>query len=410
MPSRSLFAKRSSTRSPRVVAPGLVAAALVATAVGIAGLVISSHVLTGLGLFAALLLAGVLATTLFVSERRRHGAAEGELQAHATFLEALVESIGRVSATLDPSEILDRTCTEAERLFAADSVELRHGASGEARIREGGMDAPLAVRGDSIGVLEIDSRVPFGRDDLVRATVLADFASRAFENARLVEDARDREAERERLTDRLISAEQDERRRLSVWLHDGPLSTMSGVALMHDAALAAIEDGRLDDAAKVVATALDRERETIRTLRDLSHALEPLVLRDQGFAAAVGAVAEQAERGNRIAVSVDASAGERLAEKTQIELYQVIREAMAQAVRRRPGRIELSLREGEGGEFELLVVDDGVEEKRRASIEAIEERARVLNARFAFDQLPEGGTRVQVVLPAYVAAAGESAL
>src|SRR5215211_6521816 len=395
MPSRSLFAKRSSTRSPRVVAPGLVAAALVATAVGIAGLVISSHVLTGLGLFAALLLVGVLATTLFVSERRRHGAAEGELQAHATFLEALVESIGRVSATLDPSEILDRTCTEAERLFAADSVELRHGASGEARIREGGMDAPLAVRGDSIGVLEIDSRVPFGRDDLVRATVLADFASRACENARLVEDARDRE---------------DERERLSVWLHDGPLSTMSGVALMHDAALAAIEDGRLDDAAKVVATALDRERETIRTLRDLSHALEPLVLRDQGFAAAVGAVAEQAERGNRIAVSVDASAGERLAEKTQIELYQVIREAMAQAVRRRPGRIELSLREGEGGEFELLVVDDGVEEKRRASIEAIEERARVLNARFAFDQLPEGGTRVQVVLPAYVAAAGESAL
>ena len=410
MPSRSLFAKRSSTRSPRVVAPGLVGATLIAAAVGIAGFVLSNHILTGLGLFAALVLASLLAATLFVSERRRHGAAEDELQAHATLLEALVESIGRLSATLDPSEILDRTSTEAKRLFAADSVELRHGATGEARLREGGMDAPLAVRGDPVGMLEIDRRAPFGRDDRVRPPVLAACAARAFETARRVEDAGDREAARERLTDRLISAEQDERRRLSVWLHDGPLSTMSGVALMHDAALAAIEDGRLDDAAKVVSAALDRERETIRTLRDLSHALEPLVLRDQGFAAAVGAVAEQAERRNRIAVSVDAAAGERLAEKAQIELYQVIREAMAQAVRRRPGRIELSLRERDEGEFELLVVDDGFDEKRRASIEAIEERARVLNARFAFDQLPEGGTRVQVVLPAYVAAAGESGL
>jgi signal transduction histidine kinase len=74
-------------------------------------------------------------------------------------------------------------------------------------------------------------------------------------------------------------------------------------------------------------------------------------------------------------------------------------------VRRRPKRIELSIREAGDGGFELLIVDDGVEEKRRASIEAIEERVRVLNARFVFEQLEEGGTRVQVSLPAYVAAA-----
>ena len=33
----------------------------------------------------------------------------------------------------------------------------------------------------------------------MRATVLADFAARAVENARLLEEAREREAERERL-------------------------------------------------------------------------------------------------------------------------------------------------------------------------------------------------------------------
>jgi signal transduction histidine kinase len=406
MPSRSRSAKRSST-SAGALAPFLVAAALVAAGAGAAGLAIGSAALTGAALFGGLLFAGALAAMLIVSERRRHVVAEDELQAQASFLESLVESIAEVSGTIDPQEILQRACTEAKRLFRADSVEFREGESiSEPRLRTGGMDVALAVRGRPVGVLAVERSEAFDRGDLVQATVLADFASRAFENARLVGEARERELERERLTDQLITAEQDERRRLSVWLHDGPLSTMSGIALMHDAALAAIGDGRYDDAAKVVATALDRERDTIRTLRDLSFALEPLVLRDQGFAAAVGAIGEQVGRGNRIAVDINAGAGERLAEKVQVELYQVIREAVSQAVRRRPKTLELSIAEHEDGAFELLIVDDGVEERRRASIEAIEERARVLNARVAVEQGEEGGTRIQVLLPAYVAAAG----
>jgi len=404
MPSRSRFAKRSSTRG---LAPLLAAAAVVAAALGAVGLAIGSATVTGGALFAGLLLAGSLAIVLIISERRRHVVAEDELQAQASFLEALVESIAEVSGTLQPSEIVGRACTEAKRLFSADSVHFEEGAALAApRLRAGGMDVALAVRGSPVGTLAVERREPFGRGDLVQATVLADFASRAVENARLLEQARERETERERLTDQLVMAEQDERRRLSVWLHDGPLSTMSGIALMHDAALGAIEDGRYEDAAKVVATALERERETIRTLRDLSVALEPLVLRDQGFAAAVQSIGDQIGRGNRIAVTIDAAAGERLAEKAQVELYQVIREAVNQAVRRRPTSLEVAVRELDDGEFELVIADDGVEERRRASIEAIEERARVLNARLAVEQGDEGGTRMQVVLPPYVAAAG----
>jgi signal transduction histidine kinase len=389
-----------------LLAPLLAAAAVVAAALGAVGLAIGNAAVTGGALFAGLLLAGSLAIVL-ISERRRHVVAEDELQAQASFLEALVESIAEVSGTLQPSEILSRACTEAKRLFSADRVHFEEGASLAApRLRAGGMDVALAVRGSPVGMLSVERREPFGRGDLVQATVLADFASRAVENARLLEQARERETDRERLTDQLVMAEQDERRRLSVWLHDGPLSTMSGIALMHDAALAAIEDGRYEDAAKVVATALERERETIRTLRDLSVALEPLVLRDQGFAAAVQSIGDQIGRGNRIAVTIDAAAGERLAEKAQVELYQVIREAVNQAVRRRPSSLEVMVRELDDGEFELVIADDGVEERRRASIEAIEERARVLNARLVVEQGDEGGTRMQVVLPPYVAAAG----
>jgi signal transduction histidine kinase len=207
------------------------------------------------------------------------------------------------------------------------------------------------------------------------------------------------------LAERVITAEQDERRRLSLFLHDGPLQSMSGIALMHDAALAAIRDGRTEDAATVIESSLEKERDTIRVLRDLSFAIEPLVLRDQGFHAAVRALGDTVEATHRITVHTDVEAGERLGEKTQVALYQIIRESLNQAVRRRPGTIQVVVGQRDDGGFEAEVADDGVEERRRASIEAIDERVKILNGRLSVDSGEGGGTLVRVVVPPYVAAA-----
>ena len=406
MQSRSRFAKRSSiSAGSRSLAPAFVVATVLGAVAGALGLALDRAALTGLGLVVGLSFAGAFAATLIVQERRRHVVAEDELQAQASFLESLVDSIAAVSSSHEPGEILERMADEARRLFDADEVRLTQEGEEADTPAPGVMRVRLAIRGEPIAVLVLKRREPFRRWDVVRASMLADFASHAVENARLVLEAQEREADRLRLTDRLINAEQDERRRLSIWLHDGPLSTMSGVALMHDAALAAIEDGRYEDAAKVVTTALARERDTIRTLRDLSFALEPLVLRDQGFEAAVQAVGEQIEASQRIRVLVDVRDGERLAEKAQVELYQIIRESLDQAVQRKPKEIKVTVGAVEGGGYRLEVADDGVAERRRGSIEDIEERVRVLNARLSVDQGGDGGTRIVVDLPAYVAAA-----
>jgi two-component system NarL family sensor kinase len=252
-------------------------------------------------------------------------------------------------------------------------------------------------------MLELRRPGVFHRADLIRAAMLADFASRAVENAQLLAEAREREDERARLTDRLITAEQDERRRLSIFLHDGPLQSMSGIALMHDAALAAIREGRVDEAEGVIASSLERERDTIRTLRDLSFAIEPLVLRDRGFAAAVDALAEQVETSYKITVSADVSAGEELAEKAQVALYQLIREAVNQAVGRRPSRIVVSVA-ANGDGFGTEIEDDGMGERRRGGIDELDERARVLNGRVTVETGADGGTTVRVVLPPYAGA------
>ena len=210
-----------------------------------------------------------------------------------------------------------------------------------------------------------------------------------------------REAERE-LAERLITAEQDERRLLALFLHDGPVQSLSGIALMLDAARHAIEYGRATDAAQVLETTVDLHRDVIRALRDLSFNLEPIVLRDQGFAPAVQALAEQFGLRHRLQIDVDVEAGERIAEKAQVALYQVIREGLNQAIRRGPpNRISIRIEERRAGGIEAVIEDDGSGERRRASVEAIEERAAALNGRVRVEHADGGGTLVRVVLPAY---------
>src|SRR5207247_9842812 len=138
--------------------------------------------------------------------------------------------------------------------------------------------------------------------------------------------------------DRLITAEQDERRRIALFLHDGPVQSLAGVALMLDAAQHAISTGNLDQASTVLASALSRTRTTIRELRHLSFAPRPVVLRDQGFAPAVRALADQLGLSSETQIDLDVEAGELLGEKTQIALYTIVRELLDQAVRRDASR------------------------------------------------------------------------
>ncbi|HZT17690.1 MAG TPA: histidine kinase [Gaiellaceae bacterium] len=202
--------------------------------------------------------------------------------------------------------------------------------------------------------------------------------------------------------ERLIAAEQDERRRIALFLHDGPVQHLSGIALMIDAALQSIESGGLDDALSVLRTARDRQRETIRQLRNLSFALEPVVLRDQGFVPALRELASQIGTQHRLRIDLEVEEAERLGEAAQIALYTIVRELLEQAVRRGPPRtVGITIARRDDGGVETTVVDDAEPERRRRSLEAIEERVKQLHGTISVSSEPGRGTSVLVALPPY---------
>jgi signal transduction histidine kinase len=155
----------------------------------------------------------------------------------------------------------------------------------------------------------------------------------------------------------------------------------------------------------VITSALERQRETIKALRDLSFNLEPVVLRDQGFEPAVKALAEHLGISKQIQVVLETEMASELAERAQVVFYQIIREAFHQAIRRGPPtRVAITLQALGDGRVELIVADNAPGERRRNSYEVIEERARMLSGEVKVHAAEGGGTIVRVVVPPYAVA------
>ncbi len=201
------------------------------------------------------------------------------------------------------------------------------------------------------------------------------------------------ESERALLAERML-AEQEERRRVAELLHDGPIQQLSAISQMLDTGLADLSSGDVERATEVFARGLELARDAARDLRELCDDLEPRVLRQLGFSAAVAALGRRLSSRHEVEVELDVEHADELGENATVALYQILREATEQAVRRGSlTRIEVSLRATETGGVELVVADDGPPERRAAVLEALAERAATLNGRFSSEvRYPRGST------------------
>ena len=203
--------------------------------------------------------------------------------------------------------------------------------------------------------------------------------------------------------ERLIEAEQDERRRLALFLHDGPVQQLSGIALMLDGALHSLSDERPEEARGIIETALAQQRATIRELRGLSFALEPVVLRDHGFAPALRAMADQAASSHGLTFDVEVDERVTIGATAGIALYTILRELVEQALRRgTPTHLRIEVSPTPDGGVVAIVADDAEPERRRRSLAEIEERVVQLHGTLEVST-GHDGTETRVGLPAHTA-------
>ena len=252
------------------------------------------------------------------------------------------------------------------------------------------------------------SGAPFGAGDLDRLQGLAAQASVALARSRLVDDLRREQAERRALAAAIVSAQEDERRRVAEDIHDGPVQGLSAVGLMLDALVVRLRDDAPDAVGEATAAAA-AAREAVRELRRAISDLHPMALGELGLAAATRALVERLEwRG--IAVEVDVGAADALPETARTVAFRVLQEAVANILRHSgAGRVAIAAR-AEGGDVVVEVRDDGRglapgDRRRRVAeghlgLAAIEERAALAGGRLDVVSGEGRGTLLRLTLPA----------
>ena len=192
--------------------------------------------------------------------------------------------------------------------------------------------------------------------------------------------------------EQVLAAEQDERRRIALFLHDGPVQSLSGVALMLDASLDLDQPRGARAGTGDPRPGARRTRTTVGELRDLSFNLEPVGaarprFRGGGRGARAAPRPRAPDRGHarrrddRHARRADAGGA----------VPDRARGARGGDPARAASRFEVSATTEAPGTLRLVIRDDAPTERRRRALEVLGERARTLGANLTLDH-DEGGT------------------
>ncbi|HKY84935.1 MAG TPA: GAF domain-containing sensor histidine kinase [Anaerolineales bacterium] len=314
----------------------------------------------------------------------------------------------RLRATLEPEQALQTivdTVAQALKLpFVAIALAE---ATGFRIVGEFGRPSgeplilPMVYQGDTVGRLMVSWRgpnEPFGRSEV---DLLEDIAQQAGAAAHTVRLTRDLQRSRERL----VTAREEERRRLRRELHDGLGPELASLSLKLGAARNLIP--RAPDRADAVLAELTAQVQgTLAGIRRLAYDLRPPALDELGLVPAVReSASSQAEGGPRVVVEAPDSLPD-LPAAVEVAAYRIATEAVTN-VARHANADHVVVRFDLTDALELTIQDDGggIPAKARAGvgITSMRERAAELGGRVDVEAVPGGGTRVRARLPLLLA-------
>jgi signal transduction histidine kinase len=255
--------------------------------------------------------------------------------------------------------------------------------------------------------------VSVGAVALVVALLVAVFASRYVNRLqrhieRQHRSEQDNRQDLERLSARLVDAQEDERRHLARELHDEVGQALTAVKMDIGLALRANIEPRVRSALEEAKEITDS---TLQGIRDLSQLLHPSMLDDFGLPATLAAHL----RGFSQRTGIRAQLGEmitgRMAAPVEVCIYRIVQEALNNVARHSgASACTVSLSAGDAW-IRVIVEDNGrgfgptsvvgsASPRRGLGLIGMRERAQALGGTFAVESPAGGGTRIIAIVPA----------
>jgi signal transduction histidine kinase len=261
--------------------------------------------------------------------------------------------------------------------------------------------APVRHRDELLGALTV-TKPPNDPLSVPEAKLVDDLAAQAglvLRNVRLTEELRANLEELRASRQRLVTAQDGERRRIERNIHDGAQQQL--VALAVQARIAEGVAGTDPDKARDLLQHLqDGLQQALDDLRDLARGIYPPLLADQGLGAAVEAQA----RRSTVPVTVEASHVGRYSQEAEAAVYFCILEALQNVAKyAEASGVAVGLR-GNPSEIRFDVRDDGRGFDPAATaygtgVQGMRDRLAALGGALTVDSAPGPGTTVAGVLP-----------
>jgi signal transduction histidine kinase len=222
-----------------------------------------------------------------------------------------------------------------------------------------------------------------------------------------VRDAQNTE-DLQRLSAKLITAQEEERRTIARELHDEIGQALTAIKVELSVAQAAIETSGAP--ARVLEDARVITEGALQTVRDLSHLLHPSMLDDLGLAAAVDWYLRGVSKRYDLRVELRREGmDERLVVETEVSAFRIVQEALTNVVKHARAsacRVELVRR---ADVLQITVEDDGIgldmtrfqaSGRRGLGLVGIRERVAHLRGSLRIERGETSGTRIVVEVPA----------
>jgi signal transduction histidine kinase len=231
--------------------------------------------------------------------------------------------------------------------------------------------------------------------DLVEAAGAA--ARLALHNARLQADVRAQLDKVQESRRRIVTAGDEQRRRIERDLHDGAQQRLVALALELRIAQRQIgaSDSEID---RVLAQAVDELQVAVEELRELARGVHPAVLTEEGLGGALESLAARTP----VPVKIVGAPDERLPDEIEAAAYFVACEAIANAVKHARATQIRVCAERRNGTLVIEVEDDGIggaKENNGSGLRGLVDRVEAHGGTLRVESEPGQGTRVIGELP-----------
>ena len=270
---------------------------------------------------------------------------------------------------------------------------------------------PLQSRGSVNGLVVLlrrpTSDAPASDDNLSFIATICNQLGVTVENATLWESLTHKEAVRARLLANAVTAQEQERERISRELHDETGQALTALLVQ----LRVFE--HLSDRQAILAHAAELRKlvlDTLEEVRRLARDLRPGTLDELGLMPTIEWHVRTFTRNTNLHVTLEAATSEgfRLPVYTELALYRVVQEALTNAARHASAtHVRIRLEE-QGSALRLSICDDGCgfdvnavmsAEERGLGLHGIQERVELIGGTLVLESAIGRGTCLRVSVP-----------